>query len=1061
MLQPGENLDRTIDRISTDPPRRNKLERFSIYRRTPGLSKTEFTNTIKGVNRAFRSIAFDATQVEEVFFESYEDINGDIVSFDSEVDIAQEVMDTKKSIHVCQSALTDNPKLLDMLFVRAKIALLEAKDFNQFRRTIRGKCDPDAKNTNGFNDILAFIWLNKNRIDLDMSGPAWFSLTLQDYQMQLTKLEEIKFSFFTYILAKHLEENEPLKEIIEKLAIKIQHQRRLEGKPLHGPDFLIALAYEMVYDHYLFRNKTRKSDPSKSYFDEHLQAAASNHAKYSFTDSADIFSAFKHDSIEDVGVHDKNSPNLNLDWVCCYPLYADKLSDDYNDEYSCSPREFFQGVSHDVERRVLGMTKKQDFPTPDRDEVNLLAFFEKGILDPEIFVCKVLEQIQNFETLDGLSSERAREKMRSLRDYSILAKMLGLTEVYNMLVGLAFDFYEEENKTSIRKKFYKKQRKDIEDRLRLNQHFDSIPAHLFEVKILKRMLSFMDRDKYRPDAGSLCGQMLHSFNLPKGEVWDAIGDIRGEIMSVFTPIDPGIRSIDIIPSALESHIDLSRLGDPKYVPEIPEDPLFEIAVLVGSPDDLSSVAAKIQNAISAGHKMTTYPEDDELHGIKLDLSDPLTGRSIRVRVNTVRNETAAKKGIAGSIPEELIEKLKHAIDEARATNRPILEVIETEVLRPNMRIFLKHGAEELLESPIVVPQGATPLDVIAAAFNDRAFPKYLFQASHAVVLHRVVVDGYIELKKKRVHLFEPLEDEDICQIVIDPSKTNSTFGLDLLTHCADRRRFATRVRQYFTDLIQQKTPLPEDMDKARAAICISYAKRYIEYVLAPVLGLEKKHGIIELKCIDHLLNPEEVPQDIIEIDQRFSELQEYSELAKREEDPSALASIQRVVADMTTQMIHRRDVERHTAYYKDRRQRTMECIGDGRLDPLHAIDMYLDRERPISVSFQLTNRRGAFEELTGFLAKHGANIDPLIMQTALAKPGNVFPLVLEFPDDMSSYQILSVILKSHRLPAVEVVQMAPNSFLLDHPDSEKITDLFPTTSGLDILSRRLGMKPPD
>jgi ACT domain-containing protein len=224
---------------------------------------------------------------------------------------------------------------------------------------------------------------------------------------------------------------------IEELLYEITLQRKLQGESPYTEKAIEMLVIEILYGDFLWRTHRRKAQASPLYFRTHLMAAALNHAKSGFTSLPRILAALKHDDYEDLLIHKQFENNKLAAKPNPKLLFADLL---YIDQTS-TPNDTIQTTLAQIQTQVAltveGLTTIADseLSSDEKDKQKNLTYIQNSIKATNIAVTKVLEQIQNAETLDGLGQDRQKEKAKSMLLLHVtMAKILELDLAIDALI---------------------------------------------------------------------------------------------------------------------------------------------------------------------------------------------------------------------------------------------------------------------------------------------------------------------------------------------------------------------------------------------------------------------------------------------------------------------------------------------------------------------------------------------------------------------------------------------------------------------------------------------------
>lgn len=647
---------------------------------------------------------------------------------------------------------------------------------------------------------------------------------IQEAQRQFKELKKQKNVFLRNGMAEYLTGNDGqmLQTTIREIIFAIHEEIFRRGDDVYTENALITLIYELVYDAFLWRGRKRKDGVTPIFF-SHLKEAVLEHIAHGFFTMPRIVSALKHDDIEDLPLH-RDGPKW--DWLYCSDLYIHHFNTERSPRYPKSPEVYLSEVMANTRTTIMAATNPfiEDPSTEslnnhhEKDEQKLIRFYENLLQHGYLGVLKILEQIQNAQTILALGAKRAPEKLNlMLRHYAMLAKILELKKAYRDLVGAGIDFYRPELRTA----YAEKQKKQMLRHLGLDR---SDTGKTLPESLLKKKPSKNTEEKPFEDINKRVRQFLDDPpECAESEKIKAVQQkIRQEIQAVFAPIHTRIISMEIVPTPLEDYVDIVRLiKDRDYILEIPEeDPLFEVVILVKSQDDMQKVireiAEKVPHTIRLEElpsvNMPNYPQK----GTMLNLKDPHFGGEVRIRINTVYHEVLAQRGVYTNhnmpLPEPLRSQLRQALKDARLYQLPIIETVEERVLRGNMVIFT--DAEK--RQGFCLPEGACVLD-LAATLPERLGVQTFLHAKSATNTTNVIA---------------PLQHQGSYRI--ETAEQNTTLDLGHLPFCVSAR-YHRVLKKYF------KTRPPEK----RKQESLTRAKEYIQK-LNDLFGIDDPEIILRL-----------------------------------------------------------------------------------------------------------------------------------------------------------------------------------------------------------------------
>lgn len=622
-----------------------------------------------------------------------------------------------------------------------------------------------------------------------------------------------------------------LKTMIKEILFLIQKERKRQGLPPYSRDGITMLIYEIIYEDYIWRTEKRK-DAKTSYCRSHLRAAVVNHIKQGFTGLPSLLAALKHDSIEDLALHRKNcwkkgkrgenkEREYKPEWLFCDTLYRKKCAQDY-------PLERIKGMAKVT---VEALTSPPETPygvqittsKEERDNQKAKKYLESVLENGFAATGKMIEQIHNAQTIKGVDPDPERQKRKMtliLKLHGLFAKVLELTRTEREITGAGIDFF----KPGLREWFIGLQKERIRERLGLTEETGTDQeGHLLGTLLKKRTVrSTKETPSLLAYVDALCA--LSQETGPKIETQRQ--RTRRQIERVFTPALQNVVGIKIVPVPLEKYIDINRLiADREYRPEVtPDDPLFEVSILVKNPEDIWPVACDILKNIAPDQKSTLDPEkgpeDRPQHGLTMELVKNAFGGKIRIRVNSEKAEAEAKRGLRvdreNAIPDWVRRRIKTTLVEAEISGRPILDVAEEILLRKTIAIKTDGKKQET----IYLPEGATFLDFAGALPTDKAREAVLY----GVKAFRRDKRG----KRVEVNMLDQVVEGDLCFIEVDTTTPHLDLG-----HLAFAQSEKTGdvARKAWNEKIQGE-------EKEKKAASIARAAEYLERVQS-IFGIEQ------------------------------------------------------------------------------------------------------------------------------------------------------------------------------------------------------------------------------
>lgn len=784
-----------------------------------------------------------------------------------------------------------------------------------------------------------------------------------------------------------------IEETTKRLVTSIQTCRKEQGRPLYPKDAIIMLVYEIVYNAYLWRGKTRKGS-GDTIFDEHLIAAIEEAIANGRTGLTRLLALLKHDDGEDLDIHqlncDKTSGKRDVkdDWICCLPLYVDRLSDEDAPDGNggnVKPQTHTLSVVQDVCSAVRGMTSdpKRKRPNTDSDIAQAIAddhkasrHFMEMLNRPHVASCKVLEQCSNAQTLIGLGPDRGRAKWRRMIvPNAVVARAHSLEKAYIDLVGGGIDFFDNVDGKRVRADYNKLQRERILSFLGIGNSSESP--------------SFLSR------LSGVCGDPALDADVDSSS--GCFEDIAAKWSSKFAACqssDGPIVSMRIVPTPLERYVDLSKLDDPAYTPEIPEaDPLFHVMVLVDDrtfidPTMYQLIAAVGPNLTSSFGPIPSYPDQAPM-GKLAYLEDDDLGGAVQVRVNTSTDEALSRVGNMTKdhpIPEHMQSWLLQAQTDAEEVGIPILEAVMRYVFRKVMAVTT--DTSDGARRTVLLPDGATGLDLAAHLPLSRWAEAFTHGDSVRRRYPRASTGldpGTSRYTTWPSRLLGRLDDGDFALINNSGTPVPEPRLLARLACCEDDRA-RTMAARFFKDSVLHDgiygTDTASEPDRVKAHT--NRALGYLETIIGPVFGINDREMII-FACM-HILGVDPLEdQNKTLIESHLSELRDVTIGLKHEVVPEVIASLKRrsqlLNGDLSKNLSKKyqtlTDSKFSTEKYSNARDEMLRRIGSGNFDPLKILALYFDRSVPLKLSFVADQKKdGVLADIYARAAAIGLSASP-------------------------------------------------------------------------------------
>ncbi len=796
------------------------------------------------------------------------------------------------------------------------------------------------------------------------------------------------------------DEGPRIRGLIDKVVISIQRCRKEQGQPLYPRDALIMLVYEIVYEAYLWRGQRRRGS-GQYIFDEHLLAALDEAVRNGRTGLARLLTLIKHDSGEDLLIHQPNCEkheslrDLKDDWFYCSDLYFGKLGihpvpDGNGGEVV--PFRQASAIIRASTSTIRGMTAppmRRPADDTDWDLARFLADADKAshhftemLHRPHVASNKALEQCSNSGTLIGLGRTRGRQKWtRMIVPNAIVARSHSLKQAYVDLVGGGVDFFDTVDRRGIRAAYNRLQRERI--------------LQFLGVGNSTSRSSFLSR------LSGLCGNHTpdDAVAVSSPGQFDEVMSEWGAVFEDCADRSNGIVAVQIIPTPLEEYVDLSRLHEPDYEPEIPEaDPLFHVLVLVDNQEHIpatvdKTITATRPNLTSSFGSIPTYPDQASM-GTLMYLEDDAFGGAVQVRVNATTDEARSRTGNMTSknpIPEHIYDWLLQAQADTEQFGTPVLEAITRYVFR---RTIAATTDTSTARKTVLLPQGSTGLDLAAHLPMTRW--------SHALVFGNgfrrryprastTLNPGTARYSTYPDRLLAAVDDGDFALISHDEEPVSEVGLLARLACCEDPRASAMAARYFkestFHDAVYgtDTTGQPGTQENPkRDEVNINRAVDYLRTVIGPVFGIND-YEIITFACM-HILgvDPIEDQRDPM-VESQLSELRDVTIGRKYEIVEGVAASLDRramslnmdIARSLARQNGRLAGSEFSSTKYLASRADVLRRIGNGNLDPMKVLALYFDRDQPLQLTFTAEQtQEGVLSDIYARAAAIGLSASP-------------------------------------------------------------------------------------
>jgi hypothetical protein len=504
-----------------------------------------------------------------------------------------------------------------------------------------------------------------------------------------------KLALLTKLIGEFIDKPEakPFKRMIKNLLIHIQRTRKAQGRDLYNNDAIQLFIHHAAYCYYLWQGELRK-DGKTPYFLSHIMGAKEMATAQGFTGTPTLAALTGHDNFEDLSLHRADPHDMDSDitprrdWFA-YPIeiYIDEL-----DKPETGAR-IEADIMDKAFETVKGVTKWFQRPgeaeTPEerreRDEINLTEFYRgMSATGGHPATVRILEQPQNLRTIGNLPPHRQEPKIDEMtRNWIPIARNFEFWEVYYDMVNSLIKHYHPE----MIDQFNAIQRKRIQERLKKTnprRGMKTLMDILLPKKDTKRKKGLMEEiDTWVETMGS-----------PEQEIFQTRREINQRVQATVAPFQDGIISIDIIPTPLEH---------PNYIPDIDairkedfslniseDDPMFEILILVDDTSQIQDTAFKLLAHIGPDSPSQIAPQKPEkgrpYRGVTLTFDDLTLGNDVRIRVNSVREEALAKRGIRvdpqNTFPDWLKRRIDHALLEVEHKAMTMSEAVDKIIGQP-------------------------------------------------------------------------------------------------------------------------------------------------------------------------------------------------------------------------------------------------------------------------------------------------------------------------------------------------------------------------------------------
>jgi len=602
---------------------------------------------------------------------------------------------------------------------------------------------------------------------------------------------------------------------VERMLVLVQKVRVDQGIAEYTQGAIYMMTCEIIYSSYLWRGIKRKTGTEFS-FDTHQIEAFLNAAMHGFTGMPNLLAAIKHDDLEDLAIHqDFSDANGNVydhkeEWLFCDEIYREKVIELEGYDVTQIIDKIIVQATDTIRALTSPEVGKGGVATGEKrisDERKAFHYLENLLTNGYAATIKVIEQIQNAQTLGGLGPERARKKIELILIlHGLFAKILELSCAERLIITAGVSFlrpefmenflYMQKSQIAafgyqIANLIFEERRQQAEELLETySQHLDGIASEhceseldLHTVQLVKDLLLRIARDEIgecRSDSIEDLFKKLIDSSLFCPEDLDLVrNDIRSQIFESVRPLSGTIRRIELRPSSIANFIDVEKiLYDKDYKLQIPINSLlFEIVILVDDEEHIPDIVSGVVRAVYPEQECRILPDASlgrtAQLGAKLQIKKNTLGGIITIRVNTVKQEAMSKRGIRAirgePIPSALRKKIRRVLKVVTHTGQSVFDVAEEVMMREQLTVY----SDEQDHKPVRLNSRATFFDFSAALPGSIGLEALAY--GRAAYYRRENM-----LDRRRIDFCEELKDGDLCYIEIDKTKPSRLSLMDFV-----------------------------------------------------------------------------------------------------------------------------------------------------------------------------------------------------------------------------------------------------------------------------------------
>lgn len=576
------------------------------------------------------------------------------------------------------------------------------------------------------------------------------------------------------------------KHKIKKLLLIIQKRNLISGARPYTNSEMDILIWELWYSDFLHSPAVRKPrGDGSSYSRSHLFGALENAVTYlGITDLPFLIACLHHDDYEDLDLlhtrfkreeirdesgrvifgevvyDEKGDPIVEQDrkreFLTAYDFYKDDINlNDINlGDFCGDPQKYVDARLIEIHNWVLSVSKLKDLEDLDEEDLppkliidayNLYLFFEAidkyGLM---VALLKLSDRKHNTGTLDGLVNKSGEERTRfkvsvTAKVYGQVAlKVAGCKDMYAGIIGDCFKFLKPN----------------------LVRDFE-----LYRDDVMKDRFRDVSRSSGAVSKTKLSREMPVEFLFQQSLLKTRLDTFFAEDQKGDCVID----FLAVVPAKVgdSRYFDGLRIDDDNYsiISNIDSmDPMFEVVVLVNSPDAIVSTQRSLVSALSPEEVANLHKNNDAMTVFVPELN----GR-IRFRVVDTKSDLASQSGVVGrrekggsrnladrlpkierAVLSRVVGLVRKAVDDLGVSAYADVYQHAELLARPTVTVFTKNGDEMSL------PSDATVLD-FAAAVHERVME----------FMSGAVVRSDFGLRGRHVLPTYKLQDGDIVEVLTD------------------------------------------------------------------------------------------------------------------------------------------------------------------------------------------------------------------------------------------------------------------------------------------------------